>query len=268
MRLLILENKDFVGDWTANYVAKKINDFKPTADRPFVLGLPTGSTPLGMYKNLIRLNKENKVSFENVVTFNMDEYVGLDFEHIQSYHYFMYENFFNHINIKEENINILNGLADDLEQECQDYENKIKSYAGINLFIGGVGEDGHLAFNEPGSSLSSRTCIKRLTSSTINANSRFFDDDLDKVPKLALTVGVGTILEADEVLILAYGFNKADAVEQAVQGSINHLWTITALQMHISPILVIDEKAATELKVKTYNYFKMTEEENISNINE
>ena len=205
------------------------------------------------------MNKEGIISFENVVTFNMDEYVGLSPEHEQSYHYFMHENFFNHINIKKENINILDGMTKDLEAECQRYEDKIKSYGGIHLFMGGVGEDGHIAFNEPGSSLSSRTRDKELTYDTILANSRFFDNDVEKVPKLALTVGVGTLMDSEEIMILADGYKKARAVYHGIEGGINHLWTISALQLHRKTVIVIDEKAASDLKVKTYKYFKEIE---------
>lgn len=263
MRLLIVKNSKEVGKWSAYHVAKEILKFKPTKDRPFVLGLPTGSTPLETYRNLIELNKKGIVSFENVITFNMDEYVGLSPEHDQSYHYFMYENFFNHIDIKKENINILNGLAEDLEEECKRYENKIKSVGGINLFLGGVGEDGHIAFNEPGSSLSSRTRDKELTQDTILVNSRFFNNDITQVPKLALTVGVGTIMDSHEVLIMANGPKKAYAIHKGIEDGVNHLWTISALQLHRKAILVIDEDAALELKVKTYRYFKDIESENL-----
>ena len=263
MRLLIVKNSKEVGKWSAYHVAKEILKFKPTKDRPFVLGLPTGSTPLETYRNLIELNKKGIVSFENVITFNMDEYVGLSPEHDQSYHYFMYENFFNHIDIKKENINILNGLAEDLEEECKRYENKIKSVGGINLFLGGVGEDGHIAFNEPGSSLSSRTRDKELTQDTILVNSRFFNNYITQVPKLALTVGVGTIMDSREVLIMANGPKKAYAIHKGIEDGVNHLWTISALQLHRKAILVIDEDAALELKVKTYRYFKDIESENL-----
>ena len=240
-------------------IAKRILKFNPTAEKPFVLGLPTGSTPLGTYKELINLYNEGVISFEHVISFNMDEYVGLSPEHSQSYHYFMNENFFKHINIKRENINILNGLAEDLEEECQRYEDKIKNIGGINLFMGGVGEDGHIAFNEPGSSLSSRTRDKELTYDTVLANSRFFNNDLEKVPKLALTVGVGTLMDSDEIMILADGYKKARAVYHGIEGGINHLWTISALQLHRRTLMVIDESAASDIKVKTYRYFKEIE---------
>ena len=189
MRVIIEHDYQSLSEWAANYVAQRINQFQPSSERPFVLGLPTGSSPLGMYKALIELNREGKVSFRNVVTFNMDEYVGLPESHPESYHSFMFNNFFNHIDIPKENIHILNGNASDLEAECGNYEKQIASYGGIDLFVGGIGPDGHIAFNEPGSSLTSRTRVKTLTTDTIVANSRFFDNDVDKVPKTALTVG-------------------------------------------------------------------------------
>ena len=223
MRLLIEPDLSGISNWAANYTATKIDTFSPTADRPFVLGLPTGSTPLGTYKKLIELHNEGKVSFKHVVTFNMDEYVGIPKEHPQSYHSFMWTNFFSHIDILPENVNILNGNASNLEAECEAYENKIKAVGGIDLFLGGIGADGHIAFNEPGLSLHSRTRIKTLTQDTIIANSRFFGNDINQVPKLALTVGVGTIMEAKEVLIVVNGHNKARVLQQAVEGSINQM---------------------------------------------
>lgn len=263
MRVIILKNKEEIGKWSAYQIAKKILRFNPTAEKPFVLGLPTGSTPLGTYRELINLYNEGIISFENVITFNMDEYVGLSPEHKQSYHYFMNENFFSHIDVKRENINILDGLAEDLEAECQRYEEKIKSVGGIKLFMGGVGEDGHIAFNEPGSSLSSRTRDKELTYDTILANSRFFDNDVEKVPKLALTVGVGTLMDSKEIMILADGYKKARAVYHGIEGGINHLWTISALQLHEKAVLVVDENAVSDIKVKTYRYFKEIEAGNL-----
>ena len=262
MRLIIQPDYDLLSQWVANYVASRINIAKADSSKPFVLGLPTGSSPLGMYKHLIKLNKTQQVSFKNVVTFNMDEYVGLPKDHPESYHSFMWNNFFNYIDIKPENVHILNGNAADLEEECCRYEEKIKSFGGIDLFLGGIGPDGHIAFNEPGSSLASRTRIKTLTTDTIIANSRFFDNDINKVPKTAITVGVGTILDAKEVLIMVNGHNKSRALAQAVEGSVNQMWTITALQLHPKGIIVCDEAATYELKVGTYNYFKDIEKKN------
>ena len=256
MRLIIEPNYESLSKWAANYIAAKINNAKPTAEKPFVLGLPTGSSPLGTYKELINLYKEGVVSFKNVITFNMDEYVCIPKDHPQSYYSFMWNNFFSHIDIPVENVNLLNGNADDLEAECAGYEERMKKVGGIDLFLGGIGADGHIAFNEPGSSLSSRTRIKSLTTDTIIINSRFFEGDVNKVPKTALTVGVGTVMDAKEVLIVVNGHNKARALQQAVEGSVNQMWTITALQMHPKGIIVCDEAACAELKVGTYNYFK------------
>ncbi len=263
MRLIIQPDAANVAEWSAIYIARKINDSKPTPEKPFVLGLPTGSTPLGTYKELINIYKEGKVSFSNVVTFNMDEYVGIPKEHPQSYHTFMWENFFNHIDIKSENVNILNGNATDLKAECKSYEEKIKSVGGIDLFMGGVGADGHLAFNEPGSSLSSRTRDKALNHDTMVANSRFFNNDINQVPKLALTVGVGTVMDSREVLILVTGHNKSRALHKAVEGGLNHMWTISALQLHTNGIIICDEAATIDLKVGTYRYFKDIEKEHL-----
>jgi len=263
MRLIIQPDFNNLSLWSANYVASKIIAAKPGPMKPFVLGLPTGASPLGMYKHLIDLNKKGVISFENIITFNMDEYVGLPEDHPESYHSFMWNIFFSHIDIKKENVNILNGNAPDLEKECADYEAKIKAVGGIDLFLGGIGSDGHIAFNEPGSSLSSLTRIKTLTKDTIIANSRFFDNDINKVPKTALTVGVGTVLNAKEVLIMANGHSKSRALAHVVEGSINHMWTITALQLHRKAIIVCDEAASSEIKVGTYRYFKDIESENL-----
>jgi len=259
MRLIIQTDVTGISNWAANYIAESIQQFSPSADRPFVLGLPTGSTPLGTYKKLIELHKAGKISFRHVVTFNMDEYVGIPKSHPQSYHTFMWDNFFGHIDILPENVNILNGNAPDLVAECEAYEAKMNALGGINLFLGGIGADGHLAFNEPGSSLQSRTRIKTLTQDTIIANSRFFDNDINQVPKLALTVGIGTVMDSKEVLIVVNGHNKARALQQAVEGSVNQMWTITALQLHPKGIIVCDEAATVELKVGTYRYFKEIE---------
>ena len=264
MRIIIQKNYDLVSQWAGNYVAKKINDFKPTPKKPFVLGLPTGSSPLGMYRQLIKLCKAGKVSFKNVVTFNMDEYVNIPEEHPESYHSFMWNNFFSQVDVTKENVNILNGNAKDLAAECERYEAKIKSYGKINLFTGGIGPDGHIAFNEPGSSLSSRTRIKTLTYETIVANARFFGNNLKKVPKTALTVGVGTVIDAEEVLIIISGLNKAIALQKVVEEGVNHMWTVSALQLHPKGIIVCDDLATAECKIKTVNYFKDIEKANLN----
>ncbi|MBE2897735.1 glucosamine-6-phosphate deaminase [Pasteurellaceae bacterium 20609_3] len=263
MRLLPLQTAEQVCRWSADYIVNKINAFAPTPERPFVLGLPTGGTPLKTYEALIKLYQQGKVSFKNVVTFNMDEYVGLPEDHPESYHTFMWKNFFSHIDIPKENVNILNGNNPDHITECRLYEEKIRAYGKIHLFMGGVGSDGHIAFNEPGSSLTSRTRIKTLNEDTLIANSRFFDNDITKVPKYALTIGVQTLMDAEEVMILVTGYSKALALQAGVEGAVNHLWTISALQMHAKAIIVCDEPATQELKVKTVKYFTNLEADEI-----
>jgi len=263
MRVIIEPDYESAAKWTACHIVRRINEFGPTAERPFVLGLPTGSSPIGVYRELVELCKAGKVSFKNVVTFNMDEYVNLPEDHPESYHSFMWRHLFSHVDITKQNVNILDGNAADLEAECQRYEAKIKQLGGVKLFLGGIGPDGHIAFNEPGSSLTSRTRIKTLTYDTIVANARFFDGDINKVPRTALTVGVGTVMDAEEVVIIVNGHKKALALKHAIEGSVNHMWTISALQMHPNGIIVCDEEATAELKVGTVKYFKDIEVANL-----
>ena len=262
MRLIIQKDYEKVCLWTSDYIAKKIN---LNSKETYVLGLPTGSSPLGVYKNFIKMHKEGKLSFKNVRTFNMDEYAGLSKDHPQSYHYFMMDNLFNHIDIDKNNIHILNGTAPDPEKECKFYEEAIKTEGGIDLFLGGMGNDGHIAFNEPGSSLTSRTRIKTLTQDTKAVNARFFDGDPEKVPSTALTVGVGTVMDAREVVIIVSGRGKARALAAVVEGGVNHLWTLSCLQMHQKAIIVCDDEAAGELKMETVRYFKDIEKDAILN---
>ena len=256
MRLIIEKDYDALSAWAANHVIDRINAFEPTKERPFVLGLPTGSSPIGMYRALVKACTEGRVSFRHVVTFNMDEYVGLPESHPESYHSFMARNLFDHIDCPKENIHILNGNASDLAAECEHYEQMIAEAGGIDLFIGGVGVDGHVAFNEPGSSLTSRTRQKTLTTDTRIVNSRFFDGDVNKVPAYALTVGVGTVMDAREVMVLINGHAKAHALQAAVEGPVTQMFTISALQLHRHGIIVCDEAATEELRVGTYRYFK------------
>ncbi len=260
MRVVIQENYEKMCKWAADYIAAKINAHP--GDRPFVLGLPTGSSPIGVYKELVRMNKAGEVSFANVVTFNMDEYLGLPREHDQSYWYFMHDNLFDHlVDMKPENINILNGMTDDPEAECAAYEAKIASYGGIDLFMGGIGVDGHLAFNEPFTSLSSRTGVRALTTDTRIVNSRFFGNDPEKVPAYALSVGIGTVTDSREVLVLINGHNKARALAATVQGGVSQQWTCSALQLHPAAIIACDEAACGELTVDAYRYFLDIEKE-------
>jgi len=266
MRILIHPNYQSLSKWVAYYVAHKIKQANPTPKKPFVLGLPTGSSPIGTYQGLVEIFKQGNISFENVVTFNMDEYVGISEDHPESYHYFMWSNLFSHIDIKKENVNILDGNAPDLVKECHDYEAKIKKVGGIDLFLGGIGPDGHIAFNEPGSSLSSRTRVKTLTYDTRLANSRFFDKDINKVPKTALTVGVGTVMDSRQVLLIINGYGKARALQKVVENGVNHMWTVSGLQLHPKGTIVCDDDATMEMKVGTVKYFKDIEQEALNNL--
>ncbi|GAB6023953.1 Glucosamine-6-phosphate isomerase 1 [Chamberlinius hualienensis] len=256
MRLVILDTSEKVSEWAAKYIRRRILDFNPSADRYFVLGIPTGSTPLGTYKKLIDFHKAGKLSFRYVKTFNMDEYVGIPRDHPESYHSFMWNNFFKHIDILPENVHLLDGNATDLDKECAEYEKNISEAGGIELFVGGIGPDGHIAFNEPGSSLVSRTRVKTLAQDTIIANARFFNNDLTQVPKQALTVGVGTVMDAKEVMILITGAHKAFALYKAIEEGVNHMWTVSAFQQHPRTLMICDEDATLELRVKTVKYFK------------
>jgi len=203
------------------------------------------------------------IDFSKIVIFNLDEYIGLPETDARSYHYFMRKHLFQHVNIPAGSINILNGNAPDLVEECKRYEDKMKAVGGIHLFMGGIGADGHIAFNEPGSSLTSRTRVKTLTDDTIEANSRFFGNDVNKVPKTALTVGIGTIMDADEVMILISGHAKARALKQCVEEGVNHFWTVSMLQLHKHGIIVCDEDATMELRVGTVKYFKDIEKDHV-----
>ena len=263
MRVIIEPDYDALSKWAANYVAKRIIEANPTPEKPFKLGCPTGSSPLGLYKELIKKYEAGDLSFKNVFTFNMDEYVKLPEDHPESYHSFMWTNFFSHIDIKPENVHILNGNAPDLIAECNNYEKMIEEAGGIDLFMGGIGPDGHLAFNEPGSSLASKTRIKTLTTDTIHANSRFFEDNLDLVPKQALTVGIGTVMAAKEVLLVCNGHKKARALKHCIDGYISHKWTSSMLPMHPHAIVVCDEAACDELTVGTYKYYLDKERGNL-----
>lgn len=260
MRLIIREDYEAVSSWVAAYIHRRITDFAPTADRPFVLGLPTGSSPIGVYKRLVRYHKQEGLSFQNVITFNMDEYVGLPRDHPESYHSFMWKHLFSHIDIKPENVHILNGNAPDLQGECDKYEELIEGLGGIELFLAGIGTDGHIAFNEPGSSLTSRTRVKTLARDTIEANKRFFQDDVHQVPTKALTVGVGTVMDAHEVLVIVSGASKAAALSKCIEGGVHHMYPLSALQSHRRACIVCDEQATNELRVKTARYFKGLEE--------
>ncbi|CAO3600642.1 unnamed protein product [Absidia cylindrospora] len=231
MRLIVRQDYDEVSAYAAYYVKERIRQFQPSKNCLFVMGLPTGSSPIGVYHKLVDFYKSGDVSFEHVVTFNMDEYVGLPSDHPQSYHTFMWNHLFKHI----------------------------AELGGIELFLGGIGPDGHIAFNEPGSSLTSRTRVKTLAYETIIANARFFDGEVSKVPKLALTVGVATVMDAREVVVIITGAHKAIALAKCIEEGVNHMWTVSSIQMHPKGLIVCDEDATLELHIKTVKYFKSIE---------
>lgn len=258
---VVIRNSSKEGSlYAAHLIADRIKAKAAVSDKPFVIGLCTGSTPIDTYAELIRMVKAGELSFKNVISFNMDEYVGLPVEHPESYHSFMHRYLFDHIDEKPENIHILDGNAKDVEAECAAYEKAIVDAGGFDLFLGGVGEDGHIAFNEPFSSLESRTRVITLTQDTREVNARFFDGDFNKVPKQALTVGVATVLSSKEVVILAFGSKKARAIKDAVEGPMSHYCTLSGLQAHPNGVVVCDEASVGELKVNSYRYFKAVEE--------
>ena len=259
MKVIIKQNSNEGSLWAAHHIAAKIKEKAARTSEPFVLGLCTGSTPIETCRELSRVVKDGELSFKNVISFNMDEYVGLPESHPESYHSFMHHNLFSHIDEPAENIHILNGNAADLEAECAAYEEAIVEAGGFDLFLGGIGEDGHIAFNEPFSPLTSRTRVVTLTEDTRIVNSRFFDNDPSKVPAQALSVGVATVTDSREVVILAFGPKKARAIKDAVEGPYSHMCTVSALQNHQNGIIVADEASVGELKVNSYKYFKAVE---------
>ncbi len=246
MEVIIKETYEEMSKAAAKAVARVLNR-KPNA----VLGLATGSTPLGLYKELVRMHKEEGLDFSQVTTFNLDEYVGLDKDHPQSYHYFMHENLFKRINIAPQNIYIPSGTTDNYEAFCEWYEERIRQCGGIDLQILGIGSDGHIAFNEPTSSLGSRTRIKTLARPTIQDNARFFER-IEDVPIYAITMGVGTILEARKLMLVANGAHKAEAVAAAIEGPVTSMVTASALQLHRDVQVYLDRPAASKLKMIEY----------------
>lgn len=246
MEVVVCKTKEAASRKAADMVAALVK-----SNPKCVLGLATGSTPVPMYKELAKDVKAGKISFKTVKSWNLDEYYGLPPTHDQSYRYFMDENLFDKIDIKKSNTHVLNGLAKDWRKECAAYEAQIKKAGGIDLQVLGIGSDGHIAFNEPGSSLSSRTRIVYLTPQTIKDNARFFKKQSD-VPTSALSMGVGTICEAKKIVLLAFGKNKADAVKGMVEGGVSQFCTASALQCHEDAWVFCDEEAASKLKLKKY----------------
>jgi glucosamine-6-phosphate deaminase len=257
MRVYVTKDYDAMSKRGAEIVAREINNFKPTKKKKFfVLGLATGSTPIGMYKQLIKLNKAGKVSFKKVATFNLDEYLLLEPKHPESYHSFMFNQLFSHIDINKKNVNIPDGMAKNVEKFCADYEKKMKKMGGIDLQVLGIGGDGHIGFNEPGSSLASRTRAKTLNPQTIKDNYElFFKEsgyDITDVPIFAITMGVGTVMDARKCLLFASGKKKAGVLAAAAEGPITSEITASLLQMHPDATFIVDEGAASKLNKVTY----------------
>jgi glucosamine-6-phosphate deaminase len=246
MRIIIVKDYDEMSREAARIIAHQIRK-KPHS----VLGLATGSTPLGVYRDLIRMHREEGLDFSKVTTFNLDEYYGLSPQHPQSYSHYMFENFFRHVNINPRNVHIPDGLAKDVRAFCLEYEERIREAGGIDLQLLGIGRDGHIAFNEPGSSLASRTRLVALAEETIKDNARFFRSP-EEVPRYAISMGCGTIMEARRILLIASGSAKAYAVAAFIEGPITCQVTASILQMHPDVTVILDEEAASKLNRREY----------------
>jgi glucosamine-6-phosphate deaminase len=247
MLLILKASPEEVGREAARVVANAVRR-NPSAR----LGLATGSTMLGMYRELVRLHREEKLDFSRVVTFNLDEYLGLGSNHPQSFHHFMQQNFFAHVNVKSENIHIPDGgIKGNYQQYCASYENGIRDSGGLDLQVLGIGRNGHIGFNEPTSSLGSRTRLKVLSKETIEDNRRFFGAE-EEIPQCAITMGIGTILEAKRVLLLASGSSKATAISKAIEGPVTASVTASALQLHGEVTFIVDREAGAQLKQQEY----------------
>lgn len=244
MLVEIVSDKDTMSKRAAAIVAAQIRN-KPDS----VIGFATGSTPLGLYNELVRLHREEGLSFAKVTTFNLDEYIGLPPTHDQSYHYFMWKNLFSQVDVTREKVHIPDGMADNIERFCEWYERQIEKVGGIDLQILGIGANGHLAFNEPGSSLGSRTRIKTLTETTVRDNARFFDDP-NQVPRYAITMGIGTIMESHRLLLLASGEGKAEAIRATLEGPVTAMFPATIVQMHRYAYVLVDKAAASKLQYR------------------
>ena len=251
MRVVILQNEKEASSFAAEFIENFIVNKKNAA-----LGLATGSSVLLTYKTLIKKHNSDGLSFKDITTFNLDEYVGLKPEHSQSYRHYMNNKLFNHIDIDKKNTNIPECFNNDYELCCENYESKIKSVGGLDLQLLGLGTNGHIGFNEPTSSLSSRTRVKTLTENTIANNARFFNDD-ELQPSIAVTMGIGTIMEAENILLIGLGKHKSKAVADLVEGPISSFCPGSALQNHQNVVIVLDNLAASELKL--YDYYIHTE---------
>ncbi len=246
MRIIVCKNYDEMSKKASQIIASQVT-LKPNS----ILGLATGSTPIGMYKNLVKMYNGNEVDFSEVKTFNLDEYYQLPRDNDQSYYYFMYENLFNHINVKKENINIPNGMNKDIEAECENYDKAIKNIGGVDIQVLGIGHNGHIGFNEPASIFKKGTNLVNLKESTIRANSRFFKS-IDDVPKKAVTMGIGSIFTAKKIMLMASGQEKAEAIYNTVHGDITPKVPSSILQLHEDVVLILDEQAAIKLNKDDY----------------
>ncbi len=247
MEIIIKVNAEAAGLLAAGLIAEKIRTNPKT-----VLGLATGGTPLPVYEELVRLYRQENLDFSSVTTFNLDEYVGLGGEDANSYCRFMWENLFNHINIAPERVHIPNGLAEDMEAHCLEYEDRIQQAGGIDLQLLGIGANGHIGFNEPNSSFASRTRVVNLAPETVKANRRFFPAEED-VPRRAVTMGIGTILESRSCLLLAAGENKAEALAAALEAPVSSSVPASALQSHPRTTVICDRAAAAKLRNRLKN---------------
>lgn len=256
MNITISENFEDTSLFVAKYIQQSIQSHQhSTPDTPFVLGLPTGGSIVDVYKHLISFHKASALSFKNVVTFNMDEYIGLAPTDKNSYAYFMQQHLFDHIDILPEHINLPDGCAKDISKHVEEYENRIKAYGGIHLFVGGMGENAHLAFNEPFTSFQSTTHIAQLNEDTRVANARFFNS-IDEVPTQAISVGIKTVTDAQKVILIIVGRKKAFALQKIVEEGVNLMYPASALQLHNDVLIACDEDAAENLMVKNYRQFK------------
>ena len=246
MEVLIFDKHESASQYAAKIFAKQIRE-KPDA----VIGLATGSTPGLLYVELRRQHEEEGLDFSGITSFNLDEYVGLDSDNPSSYRYFMQQALFDHVNIESDRVHLPNGMSNDVPATCAGYDKSISGAGGIDLQVLGLGGDGHIGFNEPSSSLASRTRIKTLTRKTRDDNARFFNS-ADEVPRHCITMGIGTIMEARKIVLLAFGTQKAAAVRQVVEGAISATWPATILQMHPSVVVLLDEAAAASLEQKHY----------------
>ena len=250
MNVVIAKNYHEISIQAAQLITDQITKKKNT-----VLGLATGKTPVGMYKELVRKFQRGEIDFSEVVTFNLDEYYGLSLEHPQSYHYFMWDIFFQYINIKKESTHLLNGTTENVDEECQQYEHLIQKNGGIDLQILGIGNNGHLGFNEPAISLNSKTHLVNLSKETIQKNSQYFND-IKEVPRQALTMGIGTIMKAQKIILLASGRKKARVIERTINGPVNTQIPATFLQLHNDVNLLIDQEAGSMLKINKSKIIK------------